>query len=101
MRDAGTWYPENERLYGMTPRSTAWLLYVAFLLSWWVAAVFALVRSRDPEWRPVAVDQFERFLGVRLSPRGYVRLIFLAAALVTLGALWLPGLWISVLEGHL
>jgi hypothetical protein len=84
----------------MTPRSTAWLVYGAFLLYWWIAAVIALVRSRDPEWRPSALAQFERSLGIHLSTRGYVRIIFIAAILVTLSALWLPGLWASILEGH-
>jgi hypothetical protein len=85
----------------ISPGATAWLIYGAFLAYWWVVALWAVMRfRRDPNWQPPGVSQFQEFFRIRLSTRGYVRLMVFAALLVSLSALSIPKLWASILEGH-
>jgi hypothetical protein len=85
----------------ISARTTAWLIYGAFLVFWWVAALWAAMKfRRDPNWQPPQLSQIRAFLRISLSTQAYVRLMVFAAVLGTLAALWIPNLWASILEGH-
>jgi hypothetical protein len=85
----------------MTAHAIAWSIYGVFLVFLWFLAIGALVRY----WLRREPPQFirahvERQLGVRLSISAYCKIVWFAAVFVTLGSLWVPQIWTSILEGQ-
>lgn len=83
----------------MNLKLTVWIVWIAFSFYWLVAAVYSTIKlSLNSQWRPKAIDLYQKTFGSTLSTKFYVGLICFAAAIVITSGFWLPRLIINLLS---
>ena len=86
----------------MSVKPTVWIIWTAFSAYWLFVAVYSVQKLRtNSQWRPRALALYQERFGIVLSPRTYVLLVCLSAAIVISSGLWLPQLLIDLLTNRM